>query len=122
VSSGKPDSAYAVRSVPMKVILPEGAGIVQEVVPPLSPTGASSCSLLAAPEADDRLALRKGRPTTLLATLQLHLPQLFLAGQDYSLAFPLVQGVVPPPETEVAWLGACFAGADGWVGVCVCLR
>lgn len=111
----------------MKVILPEGAGVVQEVFPPLSTTGASATALSSLASTilgltDVLPRAHTGQPTTLLATLQLHLPQLFPASEGYTIAFPLVQGVVPPSETEVAWLGACFAGADGWVGVCICLR
>ena len=51
-----------------------------------------------------------------------HLPLLFPTSQLESpaaLAYVVVQGVVPPSDTEVAWLGACMAGADGWVNICV---
>ena len=36
-----------------------------------------------------------------------------------ALAYALIQGVPAPADTEMAWLGACMAGADGWVNVCV---
>lgn len=53
--------------------------------------------------------------------LSTHLPLLFPSqpsgGSD--LAYALIQGIVAPPETEMAWLGACLAGADGWVNICV---
>ena len=91
--------------------------VVQEVTPPFDAAG--------------------GHPTplTLGSYLQLHLPRLFPpsppsysgsrcggAENVYEVAFPIVQGVVPPPETEMAWLGACMVGADGWVSVCVGLK
>lgn len=40
--SSRPDAAFAVRSVPCKVILPEGAAILQDLTPPFSMTGESS--------------------------------------------------------------------------------
>jgi autophagy-related protein 5 len=33
-------------------------------------------------------------------------------------AYTLVQGVLCSPDAEMAWLGACLAGTDGWVNVC----
>jgi autophagy-related protein 5 len=33
--------------------------------------------------------------------------------------YVLIQGVAAPFEAEMAWLGACLAGADGWVNVCI---
>lgn len=61
-----------------------------------------------------------GSPHTLAYYLSTRLPSLFPT-QSHSpdLAFPLIQGIVILPETEMAWLGACLAGADGWVNVCV---
>jgi len=38
-ASGKPDSVYASRAIPMRVYLPDGAPVVQEVVPPLNLDG-----------------------------------------------------------------------------------
>lgn len=62
-----------------------------------------------------------GSTQSLSHYLTTHLPLLFLPppspGPD--LAYALIQGVVAPPETEMAWLGACLAGADGWVNICV---
>jgi autophagy-related protein 5 len=75
-----------------------------------------------------------GGAVTLGGFLQTHLPLLFPppaprgyfgaseSEEVYALAFPIVQGVVVPPETEMAWLGACMVGADGWVSVCVGLK
>ncbi|KAH7100397.1 autophagy protein 5 [Auriculariales sp. MPI-PUGE-AT-0066] len=66
-----------------------------------------------------------GRPTTLGSTLFKYLPLLFpsprLEASD-TRAYALVQGILPPSETEMAWLGACMAGADGWVNICIGLR
>lgn len=64
-----------------------------------------------------------GLPHTLGSFLSTHLPLLFPPSPNdppfQDLAYPLIQGVVAPLDTEVAWLGACMAGADGWVNVCV---
>ena len=59
-----------------------------------------------------------GTVHTLAKYLTTHLPLLFPAAKP-PLAYALVQGVVAPPDAEMAWLGACMAGADGWVNVCV---
>jgi len=97
-SSGpKPESAYAARSLPIKIYLPDGAPAMQHVVPPLGPDG---------------------KPTSLIALLRTHLPLLFPAVADpYVHAHPLAQGIVLPPEAEVAWLAACMCGADGWLRI-----
>ncbi|KAI0055101.1 hypothetical protein BV25DRAFT_1843187 [Artomyces pyxidatus] len=96
------DGAYSVRSVPVRLYLPEGP-VMQDLAPPL---------------------LEDGSPNTLSEFLSLHLPLLFPAPSSSSqtprnLAYPLIQGVRAPPEAELAWLGACLAGADGWVNVCI---
>lgn len=59
--------------------------------------------------------------------LSTHLPLLFPAQnlsqtQAPGFAYALVQGVPSPFEAEMAWLGACLAGADGWVNICVGIR
>lgn len=36
-----------------------------------------------------------------------------------SMAHIKIQGVLAPFEAEMAWLGACMAGADGWLNVCI---
>ena len=62
-----------------------------------------------------------GSMHSLSAFLTARLPLLFPesgAGKP-NLAYALVQGVPVPPDAEMAWLGACMAGADGWVNVCV---
>lgn len=65
-----------------------------------------------------------GSPNTLAEFLSQRLPLLFpipspSAPVPRNLAYTLIQGVLAPPEAELAWLGACMAGADGWVNVCV---
>lgn len=59
-----------------------------------------------------------GSINTLSRFLDTHLPLLFPADRA-PLAYALIQGVLAPPEAEMAWLGACLAGADGWVNICV---
>lgn len=62
-----------------------------------------------------------GSTHTLSHYLSTHLPLLFPPQLSHSsdLAYALIQGIAAPPETEMAWLGACLAGADGWVNICV---
>lgn len=58
------------------------------------------------------------RPHSLSRFLTNTLPFLFPeAGKQR--AYAIVQGVVCPPDTELSWLGACMAGADGWVNICI---
>ncbi|KZT18160.1 hypothetical protein NEOLEDRAFT_1080863 [Neolentinus lepideus HHB14362 ss-1] len=96
------DAATAVRSVPARIYLPDGP-VLQDLVPP---------------------ALADGAPHTLGRFLHTHLPLLFPIANprhssDPDLAYALIQGVPCPLDAEMAWLGACMAGADGWVSVCV---
>jgi len=112
------DGAYSVRSVPVRVYLPDGPAL-QELVPPM---------------------LEDGMPHTLTHYLSTSLPLLFppapppihshslshsLSRSQHplpsapNLAYSLIQGVLAPPDAEMAWLGACMAGADGWLNVCV---
>jgi autophagy-related protein 5 len=60
-----------------------------------------------------------GSPHTLSHYLTTHIPLLFPQQQRSNLAYALIQGVLAPPDAEMAWLGACLTGADGWVNVCV---
>ena len=70
-----------------------------------------------------------GLPHTLFTFLQRHLPLLFPSAEQLpstlatntgsSLAYAMVQGVVCPGDAELGWLGACLAGADGWVNICI---
>ncbi|CCM01160.1 uncharacterized protein FIBRA_03208 [Fibroporia radiculosa] len=90
------DGAYNVRSVPVRIYLPDGP-VLQDLVPTM---------------------LDDGVAHTLSIFLTTHLPLLFSSDRE-PLAYALVQGVMVPPEAEMAWLGACMAGADGWVNVCI---
>jgi len=105
------DGAYSVRSVPVRVYLPDGP-VLQDLVPPL---------------------LEDGTANTLSHFLSTHIPLLFTSRSlltspsrmhpssqtNPELAYALIQGVLSPPEAEMAWLGACLAGADGWLNICV---
>jgi len=102
-SNGAPDrdGAYSVRSVPVRIYLPDGP-VLQDLVPP---------------------TLEDGSAHTLGHLLHTQLPLLFPStdpsDHHRDLAYALVQGVLSPPEADLAWLGACMPGADGWVNVCV---
>ncbi|CAK9782692.1 hypothetical protein CC85DRAFT_285573 [Cutaneotrichosporon oleaginosum] len=89
----KTDSAYTARSLPIRVYLPDGAPPIQCPVAPLT----------------------DGKPTTLLQMLRTMLPLLFEDGN--ALAQPIAQGILLPPDADVAWLAACMAGADGWLRI-----
>ncbi|TEB37593.1 autophagy protein 5 [Coprinellus micaceus] len=107
------DGAYSVRSIPVRVYLPDGP-ILQEFAPPL---------------------LEDGSPNTLNSFLSTHLPLLFPPRPPApppsrskpnpqppsvpQLAYVMIQGVVSPSEAEMGWLGVCMAGADGWLSICV---
>jgi len=91
------DGAYNVRSVPVRVYLPDGP-VMQDLVPP---------------------TLEDGIPHTLSHYLSTHIPLLFPPQSSADIAYALIQGVLAPPEADMAWLGACLAGADGWVNICV---
>jgi len=71
------------------------------------------------PAADlDPLTPEIERPHTVSRLLTSTLPLLFPeVGRQQ--AYAIVQGVVCPLETELSWLGACMAGADGWVSICI---
>ncbi|GAA5823957.1 hypothetical protein JCM11251_003357 [Rhodosporidiobolus azoricus] len=93
--------ANGIRNVPVRVFLPEGAPVVQELVAPV--------------QAD-------GSPTTLSRFLATVIPILFPPSTSSPpLAHPLIQGIFPPASTELGWLGACLCGADGWVNIVVVL-
>lgn len=115
VSSSSPDSCYAVRSVPLKLYLSDNAPEIQDIVSPVT---------------------SDGEPTTIIHMLRQTLPLLFPenshvpvpgTGSDttesgrtdtcYTLAKPILYGVVLPPEAEVAWLAACVCAPDGWLRI-----
>ncbi|TFK18930.1 autophagy protein 5 [Coprinopsis marcescibilis] len=107
------DGAYSVRSIPARIYLPDGP-VLQEFVSPL---------------------LEDGTPNTLGKFLSAHLSLLFPPRPPapppsrsnpnpqppsvQELAYAMVQGVITPPESEMAWLGVCLAGADGWLNICI---
>ncbi|KAJ9092365.1 hypothetical protein QFC21_006867 [Naganishia friedmannii] len=108
------ESCYAVRSIPLKLYLPDNAPEVQDIVNPLN---------------------ANGEPTTLISFLRQALPLLFpVPAPDrdtdtddptrdpaYALATPVLYGVVVPPEAAVAWLAACVCAPDGWLRIGVVL-
>lgn len=114
------DGAYNVRSVPVRIYLPEGP-ILQDLVPPTLEDGAYTDISF---ECHSYLSdIMPGNPHTLGQFLRTHLPLLFPPTPNdppfQDLAYPIVQGVAAPLDAEMAWLGACMAGADGWLNVCV---
>ncbi|CED82721.1 Protein involved in autophagy and nutrient starvation [Phaffia rhodozyma] len=138
--NGKPDSANAVRSVPIKIHLPEAAGVLQGVVPPSEPNGTpttihsylhSSIPLLFPNPPSSLTPSTLSTPSPSLdPSSSLFVPPYTHPGSHtqpstststsaYTLAYPIIQGIVPPPETEIAWLGACLVGADGWLAICI---
>ncbi|SPO25085.1 related to ATG5 - protein involved in autophagy and the Cvt pathway [Ustilago trichophora] len=104
-----PTTGNVVRSIPIRIFLPDNAPIVQEPVPP---------------------TLEDGRANTLGAVLSALFPLLFppppsfssFQGQAKPLAYALVQGVRMPLDAEIAWLGSALVGPDGWVAVVIGLE
>lgn len=117
-TDGRLPDANAVRSVPLRLYLPDGP-VLQDVVPPSSSSGASHLFLILMTVVD----ARTGRPAVLYDVLSAQVPLLFppratdmtasfLAGRP--LAKVISQGVMVPLDAEVGWLGSVFSGADGW--------
>lgn len=96
----------AVRSIPIRIFLPDNAPIVQEPVPPV---------------------LEDGRANTLGGVLSALFPLLFppppsfssFQGKGKPLAYVVVQGVRVPLDAEIGWLGSALVGPDGWVSVVI---
>ena len=130
------DGGYNVRSVPVRIYLPDGP-VIQELVPPLLDDGNIRLFLSAIHVLTTPFSCT-GTPHTLSRYLTTHLPLLFPPQPPApppsrsnpnprppsvpQLAYALVQGIIAPHESEMAWLGACLAGADGWVNICVGLH
>lgn len=107
--------ANTMRSVPMRIYLPHGAPILQDVVPAIDSS--------------------TGRPATLQTALNSLLPSLMRPGfsglTDLSASFiaqqkpikfrVIVQGIELPLETELGWCSACLSYPDGWLGVIIAL-
>lgn len=114
-SSPDKDGASSVRSVPVRIYLPDGP-VLQELAPPMLDGGQS-----AAGDGYDLTHLRTfetEQPHTVSRFLTSTLPLLFPeVGKQH--AYAIVQGVVCPPDAELGWLGACMVGADGWVNICI---
>jgi autophagy-related protein 5 len=112
------DGAYSVRSVPVRLYLPDGP-VLQDLVPPLLEDGEMSSWTVS--QYHSAYFCVQGSPHTLHHYLATHIPLLFPAHTPITsdIAYALIQGVLVPPEAEMAWLGACLAGADGWVSICV---
>lgn len=101
-----PTARDGVRSIPMRIFLPDNAPIVQEPVPPL---------------------LEDGRANTVGGVLSALFPLLFPPTPSFSsfqgaqppLAYAVVQGIRMPLDAEIAWLGSALLGPDGWVAVVI---
>lgn len=107
------------RSVPIRVYLPDGGPVLQDVVPPIRDDGSFLSLIFSSPtEANPPPT---GAPTTLAHLLTSLLPLLFPPAPKKPLAKVLVAGIFVPLETEVGWLGGVMGGGDGWVGVVVVL-
>lgn len=111
-----PESCYAVRSIPLKLYLPDNAPEVQDIVNPLDLQG-EGISLHPGP----LLTSPAGAPTTILKVLNDTLSRLFPHAEPcdaaYALATPILNAVPIPPEAEIAWLAACVAAPDGWLRI-----
>ena len=132
------DGAYSMRSVPVRIYLPDGP-VIQEVAPPLREDGKKIHTLSSFLSEFVYPPLQFiGTPLTLSQFFSNHLPLLFpprppppppsrlnpnpQAPFVRELAYVLIQGVVSPLEAELAWLSACLAGADGWLNICIAAR
>jgi autophagy-related protein 5 len=100
--------------------LPDGP-VLQELCPPLRDDG--EYYLLLRQEFLGLKIVASGIVETVQHYLEKHLPLLFgeqsVGRSGKRAAYILVQGVLCPPDAEMAWLGACLAGADGWVNICI---
>ncbi|KAK4056155.1 autophagy protein 5 [Microbotryomycetes sp. JL221] len=102
-NSSSPDN-IKLRSIPIRVYLPEGAPVLQDLAPPLT---------------------KQGNPLTLgdhLSTLAPLLYPVSDQGRTRSSVRTIVQGIEVPMEAHVIWLGSCLVGVDGWVNVVVSLE
>ena len=115
----KPESSYTVRAIPVKIYLPDGAPVIQEVIPPLNQEGILLFFMLV-----QISLIYIGAPITVIALLHQHLSLLFPPSsvKPYPIAFPIAQGVELPPDAELAWLAACLCGADGWLRIGIWIR
>ncbi|KAN0065444.1 autophagy protein 5 [Thecaphora frezii] len=104
--SGGGAASGGIRSVPIRILLPDAAPVVQEPVAPL---------------------LEDGRPATLATLLSSLFPLLFPPPPSFSsfqaasppLAYAVVQGVRMPLDAEVGWLGSTMLSPDGWLTIVI---
>ncbi|GAA5897106.1 autophagy protein 5 [Sporobolomyces salmoneus] len=65
---------------------------------------------------------KTGQPITLGSYLSTILPLLF-PPQPYSTptpkAYPIIQGIRVPLESELNWLASCLGGLDGWLSIVI---
>lgn len=98
--------AGTMRSIPMRVYLPHGGPVMQDIIPPIV----------------------DGRPQTLQGALNKLVPLFFPpAPTDMSASFiaqrkqlvkrVLVQGIDMPLDAELAWCSTCLANPDGWLSI-----
>lgn len=111
------DGAYNVRNVPVRLYLPEGP-VIQDNCPPLLANGMNFILRRVA-----CLYTLPGNSNTLHDFLSTTLSKLFPPSTSdppfRDLAYAQIQGVEIPGDADMAWLGACMAGADGWVNICI---
>ena len=105
--------ANSMRSIPMRIYLPHGAPIIQDVVPAINAS--------------------TGKPATFQSALTTLVPSLLKGGlasvSDMSTSFfaqqkaptirVIVQGIEIPLDTELGWCSACLSYPDGWLGVVI---
>lgn len=146
------DSATSVRSIPIRIFLPDlpsasaAAHAIDSLSPPSQGSATSPPSLFAtlpatattstilqplipplveqqAPNTSQLSvnATPQTQPQTLRTLLETHLPLLWPRVPATPLAHAIVHGVVIPEDAELAWLGACMAGPDGWVSIIIAL-
>ncbi|KAG5220477.1 autophagy protein [Salix suchowensis] len=118
------DGAYSVRCIPVRVYLPDGP-ILQDLVPPMVEDGKTTQL-----SSESWLTFYAvGSPNTLGQYLATHIPLLFplqppppppsrtnpnpQAPAVQQLAYALIQGVLAPPEAEMAWLGHALRAPTG---------
>lgn len=98
--------ASTMRSIPMRVYLPHGGPVMQDVISPVN----------------------NGKPQTLHTALSKTVPLLFPPSPtDMSASFithrkqlvkrVIVQGIDMPLDAELAWCSTCLANPDGWLSI-----
>lgn len=110
-ATGRLPDARTQRSIPMRIYLPHGGPVIQDVLP--------------------ATIAQTGQPQTLQSALESLLPRLFPprpgGNADMSASFishrkqlvsrVILQGIEMPLDAELAWCSTCLAYPDGWLGV-----